>query len=628
MGRLVNIRIRLGNQEWKAASHLAITQSAGSHSRIDLQVQAPEENPGLLQQAATDWLGQMLHISLGDRLQPGNANCFRGLVTETGLTRGYAGNLDFLLTAYSPGVLLDGVPRCRSFSEKTLEDIVRAVAEPYAGANLRIRAHQNPVIPYSVQYRETDWQFLARLADTHGEWLYDDGENLCFGRNPEGKALDLRFGDDLDRFSHTAAARPIAFSRQWYDYAAHTVRNISSNGAETRVAGAAVYDTARQRSDELYPAAAGPASRPVHHENALKQVVRVEKNARQTGLLQLAGAGDHPALEAGQKFRLQSATPDRRAVDHGFWTVTHIVHRVQATGEYTHEFQAQAAHALQPPPNPAVVPPKAGAQAAVVTDNNDPDKLGRVRVRFKWQEESREMTPWIRCNWPHAGKDRGFYFVAETGDEVQVGFENEGDPDCPYVLDARYHGDNRPKQWADPDNNFKAIRTRGTNEVLFCDTADREWMQLHNIRDGMAPPVVENTLKLSLEGEGSLSARNEKRPGGSKQALFSSLLGGDPGGLPVRNEITLDLSGSGSIVVRNEKSGGARNEIRLSLDGDGRITIETPRGDVEIKAKNIRLEAREDLQLKARRIQTRSEQSTHIEAGSEISAQAPAIRLN
>lgn len=628
MGRLVNIRISLGKQEWTSVSHLSIAQSADRHSRIDLRVQAPAERPDLLQQITGDWLGRTLNIAIEARDKRSGSNRFRGVVTETGVARGYAGELDCLITAYSPGLLLDGAPRCRSFSEKTLEEIVQAVVKPYTGVAWQVQIQHNPMIPYAVQYRETDWQFLARLADTYGEWLYDDGEVLHFGRNPENPALDIRFGHDLEWFSSTAAARPTGFSRQSYDYLAHTMREIDSTGMETRVNGAAVYDLARKQSDELYPAAAMPTDRPAPSETALKQFVRTEKNSRNGSLLQLHGSGDHPGLETGQKFQLQSAAPDGKPVDHGFWIVTHIAHQVQATGEYTNSIQAQAAFALQAPPNPFVLQPKAGAQAAVVVENNDPDQLGRVRIRFKWQEETREMSPWIRCNRQHAGKDRGFYFVPETGDEILAGFENEGNPDCPYVQDALYHGDNRPKQWADSDNNYKAIRTRGTNEVIFCDAKNREWLHLHNIREGMAPPVVENTLKLSLEGEGALTARNEKRMGGSKQALFAPFLGGDPGGLPVRNEITLDLSGQGKITIRNERGGGVRNEICLSLDGNGKITIETPKGDVEIKAANIRLEAKDDLELKAKRIRMQSENDTKIAAGSELVENAPVIRLN
>lgn len=628
MGRLVNIRISLGKQEWTAVSHLSIVQSPDSHSRIDLRVQAPGEHPDLLRQITGDWLGRTLSIAIEARDNHGGSNRFRGVVTETGVARGYAGELDCLITAYSPGLLLDGVPRCRSFSEKTLEEIVRAVVKPYGNVAMQVQVQHNPAIPYAVQYRETDWQFLARLADTYGEWLYDDGEALHFGRNPESSALDIRFGHDLEWFSNTAAARPLGFSRQSYDYAAHTMREISSNGTETHITGAPIYDLAGKHSNELYPAAAMPTEWLAQSETSLRQFVRIEKNRRNGNLLRLYGSGDHPELETGRKFQLQSATPDRKSVDHGFWTVTQITHQVQNTGEYTNNIQAQAAFALQPPPNPFVSQPRSGAQAAVVVENNDPDKLGRVRVRFKWQEETREMSPWIRYNWQHAGKDRGFYFVPEVGDEVLVGFENENNPDCPFVQDTLYHGDNRPKQWADSDNNYKAIRTRGSNEVIFCDANNREWLHLHNIREGMTPPVIENTLKLSLEGEGALTARNEKRMGGSKQALFAPFLGGDPGGLPVQNEITLDLSGPGKIIIRNEKGGGVRNEICLSLDGNGRITIETPKGDVEIKAKNIRFEAQKDLELKAKNIRTQSENETKISAGSEIVEEAPVIRLN
>ena len=47
-----------------------------------------------------------------------------------------------------------------------------------------------------------------------------------------------------------------------------------------------------------------------------------------------------------------------------------------------------------------------GLAVATVTQIDDPEKLGRVRVTYPWLDESLE-TEWISMVAPFAGKDRG-----------------------------------------------------------------------------------------------------------------------------------------------------------------------------------------------------------------------------
>src|SRR5690606_21343759 len=97
---------------------------------------------------------------------------------------------------------------------------------------------------------------------------------------------------------------------------------------------------------------------------------------------------------------------------------------------YQNNFECIPAEATFPPPNPninAVIPEM---QTAIVTDNKDPEGLGRIKVKLPWQNG--EETPWIRITNQYAGRERGFYFIPEVDDEVLVGFEH-GNINHPYV---------------------------------------------------------------------------------------------------------------------------------------------------------------------------------------------------
>ncbi|WP_163510805.1 VgrG-related protein [Fodinicola acaciae] len=90
-----------------------------------------------------------------------------------------------------------------------------------------------------------------------------------------------------------------------------------------------------------------------------------------------------------------------------------------------------------------------GPVPAVVTDLKDPDKLGRVKVKFPWMSDDYN-SGWARTVQATAGNTYGSVFLPEVGDEVLVDFEN-GDFDAPYVLGGLYNGkDAPPKLAAEP----------------------------------------------------------------------------------------------------------------------------------------------------------------------------------
>lgn len=113
-----------------------------------------------------------------------------------------------------------------------------------------------------------------------------------------------------------------------------------------------------------------------------------------------------------------------------------------------------------------------GVVVGIVSDNDDPEGLGRVKLRYPWRAADDE-SGWARVAVPMAGPDRGTYFVPEVGDEVLVAFE-AGDVHYPYVVGALWNGEDAPPV-DDPDgsNDVRAIRSRSGHEVRM-DDADAD----------------------------------------------------------------------------------------------------------------------------------------------------------
>ena len=112
-----------------------------------------------------------------------------------------------------------------------------------------------------------------------------------------------------------------------------------------------------------------------------------------------------------------------------------------------------------------------GVVLGIVTNNNDPDGLGRVKVRFPWLGSSTE-SHWARVAAPMAGNDRGLYFLPEVDDEVLVLFER-GDVRFPFVIGALWNGkDQAPAGNGDGKNALRVIKSRSGHLIRFDDSDD------------------------------------------------------------------------------------------------------------------------------------------------------------
>lgn len=121
-----------------------------------------------------------------------------------------------------------------------------------------------------------------------------------------------------------------------------------------------------------------------------------------------------------------------------------------------------------------------GAATGIVTNNKDPDGLGRIKIRFPWLSEESEGD-WVRVASFMAGKGRGGFFLPEVGDEILVVFEH-GDVDYPYVIGVLWNSEDTPPEAnRDGKNNIKKITSRSGHEIVFNDDGEqgKEKLEIH-----------------------------------------------------------------------------------------------------------------------------------------------------
>jgi uncharacterized protein involved in type VI secretion and phage assembly len=103
----------------------------------------------------------------------------------------------------------------------------------------------------------------------------------------------------------------------------------------------------------------------------------------------------------------------------------------------------------------------------LVVDNKDPDKLGRIKIRFPTLP-GQDTTWWAPIAALGAGKDRGWFFLPEIDDEVLVVFEH-GDFRRPIVIGALWNGKDLPPDKNGGKNERRVFHSRQGSRVEFDD---------------------------------------------------------------------------------------------------------------------------------------------------------------
>lgn len=147
-----------------------------------------------------------------------------------------------------------------------------------------------------------------------------------------------------------------------------------------------------------------------------------------------------------------------------------------------------------------------GVVVGIVTNNQDPEGMGRIRVKFPWLNDQDE-SHWARICSPMAGKDRGAYFLPEISDEVLIAFEH-GDRRFPYILGGLWNGKDSPPATNDDGNNdIRLIKSRSGHVIRFNDKNGNETIEITDKNgNSIAYDTANNSLTITTKKDITLSA--------------------------------------------------------------------------------------------------------------------------
>ncbi|MCL1905379.1 MAG: phage baseplate assembly protein V [Clostridiales bacterium] len=182
-------------------------------------------------------------------------------------------------------------------------------------------------------------------------------------------------------------------------------------------------------------------------------------------------------------------------------------------------------------------------QTALVIDNNDTEKLGRVRLTLPTLPEGPEL--WAKVVSPLAGQDRGHCFLPEIGDEVLVAFIR-GDLSSAYVLGGLWGTQKLPPEGlGSRQNDLKMIKTRCGHLLEFDDKDGSERITLTDKNDNcLVIDTAKNCITITSQSKLEIKAENDMILNAGKKITINATE------IEIKADSSLNLDGGGTADLK------------------------------------------------------------------------------
>jgi phage protein D len=463
------------------------------------------------------------------------------------------------LRAYDRSHTLNRTRRTDTFQEQSYSDIATAVAQRNGLSTGTVDATDGQ-IAFVQQSNETDWAFLWRLADAVGHEVRVSGRTLDFrkaSRAGQSEAsLTLVWGEGLRDF------RPRATGMQQVDSVeVHAWDPIQAQAivatAQPQTAGTAIGLSRDDSSSAVGGGTLVIADQPVGTQSEANALADGIAARIADGFVEADGVADgDPGLKAGGRVKIDGVG-ERFGGTYALSTVTHLC---RSRRGYLTRFTVSSRPGRPIGDAGASPAPRTWRHSVVVakvTNNDDPDQLGRVRVSYPALGEEHEGW-WARMTGPSAGGKRGMLMLPQVGDEVLLAFEHD-DETRPVVLGAVWGGQQKPQDLAHSDGSLAL----GSDKQVVIDAAEAI--------------AITSKQKMTLTAEGGAT-------------LTTDAGEGDPGDLSLASRANAKLTATQAVTVTANTDASVTGQTKLSLKSGAQVAIEAD-GQVTIKAASLQLQA-------------------------------------
>ena len=343
--------------------------------------------------------------------------------------------------AYDKAHKLNRQRKTRTFQQMSASDMVNKIAGE-SGLSPDVES-TSVVHEFFQQSNETDWDFIWRLALMHDYEVVVTDNKLNFRKanKTEGAPTELTWQDNMISFRPrmSGVQQPQTVNiRAWDPKNKQAVTGTASSPQTSSQAG---VQRAKVASD-LGGGTTAIADRVAANNGEANELAKATLQRMADAFFEADGtAFGNPAIKAGSQVKVKGVGTKFS----GTYTVTSSTHTYRGTTGYQSTFQisGRSSRTLLE----LMRPPKerdwsATLVVGVVTNNNDPDQMGRVRVKYPSLSDSEESA-WARIATPSAGNARGLLMLPQPNEEVIIGFEH-GDTRRPIVVGSVFNGRDKP----------------------------------------------------------------------------------------------------------------------------------------------------------------------------------------
>jgi type VI secretion system secreted protein VgrG len=392
---------------------------------------------------------------------------------------------------------------CRVFQEESVPDIVKKVFGDHKVANFEFKLFREyRKWTYCVQYRESDYDFVARLLELEGIYWYfehTDGQHKLVLVDSQS-AHDAVPGHETLPYIETAGGSPptTEYISNWtFAREVKTGKAVLTSYDFERPSTSLLVEKEKSRAYELSDYEMFDYQGDYVQGADGSQLVEDRRDELQARFQLLHGVSNGHFIEVGRLLKMRSHPREDQNAE---YLVTGLsVHAQNAresgvgAGGFQCDFSAIPSSQQFRPPRRTPKPFVQGPQSAVVVGPGGEeiytDKYGRVKLQFHWDrygKKNDKSSCWVRVSHPWAGKNFGAIHIPRIGQEVIVDFL-EGDPDQPIVIGRVYNAEQMPP-WDLPANATQSgILTRSSkggavanaNAIRFEDKNGSEQLWIH-----------------------------------------------------------------------------------------------------------------------------------------------------
>ncbi|MEI5036263.1 VgrG-related protein [Streptomyces sp. S1A(2023)] len=534
--------------------------------------------------------------------------------------------------------------RVASYQNMTLADICGQVAQR-AGLKPGPVDIAGPVLEHIAQPNITDWEFVRGLAEEAGAQAYvRDGQLHITKPTEAGGAPDASARADRDplvlelgsnllrcRAGVSAAEQVSEVEVRGWDVRAKQplVGRAPAGSSPTLELGVTAAEVSAPFGEARFVVTDAAYGAQVQVDQAAKALA--ERIAGSFAELEAVIRGN-PEVRAGSAVALNAVG----APFEGRYTVTTSRHVFDAVRGYetwiTVSGQQERSLFGLTGGSPAAAGGGrcAGLVSGTVTDTQDPEGSGRVKVRFPWLSDE-YASDWARTA-QSGGTGGGEAFIPEVGDEVLVGFEH-GHLDRPYVLAGLYNGQDRPGGGGSP-----SAGAPGAPGAPGASSASSASGGAGGAGGGDA--LVDPTT-------GAVNRRAFASRSGNQLELLDAANG--PQGVRLRTgdgKLTIDLDRKGTaIVIGSDGSVTIEAKEQVSIRAADGVALEAGRGALELSGESVTLTARKGVsvdggtgkvgiaaqgpvEVRGGEVTVEGSRRTEIRSGGSVNVNAPKVKLN